>query len=235
MTPLSHAKFDPARAQEYAEQARIGLAGYDACHELSACILSAALNGRKERRVLVIGVGGTAGEITATARLEPSWSFVAVDPSEPMLALAQSQVNEARIGDRVTFVCEEVSALPPEPIFDAALMIGVLHHIPEGSDKARLLEDIACRLAPRGSLVLAGNYRAYDSEPLLQAAWANRWRLHGASEGEVQAKLARIKAGAVPPESEDAVAALLVEAGFTVPERFFSSLFWGAWHARREM
>src|SRR3546814_10022958 len=93
----------------------------------------------------------------------------------------------------------------------------------------------ALPISPGGSLVLAGNYRAYDSEPLLQAAWANRWRLHGTSEKEVRAKLARIKAGAVPPESEDAVAALLVAAGFTVPERFFSSLFWGAWHARREM
>lgn len=68
MTSLSHAKFDPTRAQEYAQQARIGLAGYDACHELSACILSAALNSRKEQRVLVIGAGGTAGEITTTAR-----------------------------------------------------------------------------------------------------------------------------------------------------------------------
>ena len=235
MTSRSHTKFDPARAQEYAKQARIALAGYDACHDLSACILSAALSGNKERRVLVVGAGGTAGEITATARLRPNWSFVAVDPSEPMLALAQSQVEEAGIGNRVAFVCKEVSALPPEPSFDAALMIGVLHHIPEDSEKARLLADIACRLAPGGSLVLAGNYRAYDSEPLLQAAWANLWRLHGASEEDVRAKLARIQAGAVPPKSEDAVAALLVAAGFTVPERFFSSLFWGAWHARRQM
>ncbi len=229
----SHAKFDPSRAGEYAEQARIALAGYDACHELSACILSAALKGRGERRVLVVGAGGTAGEITTTARLEPGWSFVAVDPSEPMLALARSEVDRAGISDRVTFVREDLSALPPEPAFDAALMIGVLHHIPDSGDKARLLESVACRLVPGGSLVLAGNCRAYDSEPLLQAAWANRWRLHGASEEEVEAKLARIKAGAVPPESEEAVAALLVAAGFEAPERFFSSLFWAAWHTRR--
>ncbi|MBB4305021.1 tRNA (cmo5U34)-methyltransferase [Rhodobium orientis] len=234
MTSLSHAKFDPTRAREYAEQARIGLAGYDACHELSACVLSAALAGAKERRVLVVGAGGTAGEITTTARLEPSWTFVAVDPSEPMLTLAQAAVEEAGIGERVSFVRDAVSALPPEPAFDAALMIGVLHHIPEESDKARLLEDIARRLRPGGSLVLAGNYRAYDSEPLLLAAWANRWRLHGASDEDVQAKLARIMAGAVPPESEEAVAALLAAAGFSVPERFFSSLFWGAWHTQRE-
>src|SRR3546814_8804878 len=66
-----------------------------------------------------------------------------------MLALAQSQVEKAGIGNRITFICNEVSALPPQPSFDAALMIGVLHHIPEDTEKARLLEDIACRLSPR--------------------------------------------------------------------------------------
>lgn len=235
MTSPSHAKFDPARAGEYAEQARIALAGYDACHELSACILSAALERRKDARVLVVGAGGTAGEITAAARLEEGWRFVAVDPSKPMLEIAQSQVDQAGIGDRVAFVCDEVSALASEPAFDAALMIGVLHHIPEDREKARLLQDVSCRLLSGGSLVLAGNVRAYDSEPLLLAAWANRWRLSGASEEEVYAKLARIQAGAVPPESEAAVAALLVGAGFSPPQMFFSSLFWGAWHTRRRL
>lgn len=234
MTSTSHAKFDPARAQEYAEQARIALAGYDACHELSACILSAALTGNGKRHVLVVGAGGTAGEIIATARLEPSWSFVAVDPSEPMLALARSNILEAGLENRVNFICGDLSALPRQPAFDAALMIGVLHHVAGNNEKVRLLEDISYRLAPGGSLVLAGNYRNYEAEPLLQAAWANRWRLHGASEEEVRVKLARIKAGAVPPASEEAVASLLEAAGFAAPMRFFSSLFWGAWHTRRE-
>lgn len=234
MSSQSHAKFDSARAGEYAQQARIGLAGYDACHELSACILSAALAGKGDARVLVIGAGGTAGEILAAARLEPGWTFVAVDPSAAMMDLARSQVQEAGFDDRVRFVCDQLSALPPQPEFDAALMLGVLHHIPESRDKAQLLRETAQRLKPGASFVLAGNYRTYDSEPLLQAAWANRWRLHGADEEEVRAKLAKIKAGAVPPASEEAIAELLAEAGFTAPERFFSSLFWGAWHARRQ-
>jgi len=232
MSHASHAKFDSARAEEYGQQARIGLAGYDACHELSACILSAALAGREDARVLVVGAGGTAGEILTAARLEPGWTFVAVDLSAPMLELAQSQVQAAGLEDRVSFVCDQLSALPPRPEFDAALMIGVLHHIPDARDKTLLLDETAQRLKPGASLVLAGNYRAYDSEPLLQAAWANRWRLHGADEEEVRAKLAKIKAGAVPPASEEAIAELLAEAGFTAPERFFSSLFWGAWHSR---
>ena len=232
MTSQSHAKFDPDRAAEYAQQARIGLAGYDACHELSACILSAALAESGKARILVVGAGGTAGEIVTAATLEPTWTFTAVDPSKPMLDLARSQVEAAGIGDRVTFVDGDLSSLPTDRAFDGAIMIGVLHHIPEDGDKVRLLKETAARLKPDGSLILAGNYRHYASEPLLQAAWANRWRMFGADEDEVDKKLAKIQAGAAPPASEAVVAELLAQAEFAAPQRFFSSLFWGAWYTR---
>ena len=52
--------------------------------------------------------------------------------------------------------------------------------------------------------------------------------MQGATPSEVQAKLGRIMLGAEPPASEQAVAELLADAGFTPPLRFFSSLFWGA-------
>jgi len=229
----SHAKFDSSRAEEYARQARIGLAGYDACHELSACILAAALEGQQDAKVLVVGAGGTGGEILSAARLEPGWSFVAVDPAQPMLELARAQIEAAGFADRVTFVEADMSALPAEAAFDAATVIGVLHHIPDDAGKEKLLEETAARLRPGASLVLAGNYRSYASEPLLLSAWANRWRMHGADAGEIEAKRGKIMSGAVPPESEEKVAALLAGAGFEPPVRFFNSLFWGAWHARR--
>jgi tRNA (cmo5U34)-methyltransferase len=96
-----------------------------------------------------------------------------------------------------------------------------------------LLRSVAARLKPGAPLVLAGNHYAYASQPLLLAAWGERWRMNGAAEGEVKAKLAKILQGADPPHSEQAVARLLARAGFGEPLRFFSSLFWGAWLARR--
>ena len=44
----------------------------------------------------------------------------------------------------------------------------------------------------------------------------------------------KILQGAEPPRSEEAVIALLADAGFVEPTRFFASLFWGAWLARRK-
>jgi tRNA (cmo5U34)-methyltransferase len=118
--------------------------------------------------------------------------------------------------------------------FDAAMMLGVLHHLPGEDAKRTILKEIADRVAPGGPLVLAGNRYAYASRPLLLAAWGERWRMHGATSEEVQAKLGKILEGADPPRSEEAVFGLLDGAGFERPESFFSSLFWSAWIAWRK-
>ncbi|HGL4262091.1 SAM-dependent methyltransferase [Burkholderia dolosa] len=230
--PASAAKFDPARAHEYAEQSRIALAGYDACHELAACMLAASI-GVPDARILVAGAGGTGQEIRVSAALEPGWRFTAVDPSAPMLALARANVEAAGFGPRTTFVEAGVDALPDVRAFDGATLIGVLHHVRGDDAKAALLDAIARRMKPGAPLVIAGNYRRYADHRRLLDAWQQRWRMKGATPDAVRAQLAKILQGADPPASEEAVAALLHDAGFDTPLRFFASLFWGAWIALR--
>ncbi len=226
-------KFDASRAGEYERQSRIALAGYDACHELTACILAAALGSGTTANILVAGAGGGAKEIVTAGSLEPGWQFVAVDPSKPMMDLAMARVSEHGLLDRTTFSLGTVDGLALDERFDAATLIGVLHHLPGDKAKRAILRSIAERLKPGAPLVLAGNYYAYQSQPLLLAAWGERWRQQGAGPEEVIAKRAKILQGADPPHSEQAVAALLREGGFGPPTRFFCSLFWGAWIARR--
>jgi len=232
-TDTAAGKFDPSRAAEYGRQSRIALAGYDACHELAACLLAASLGAGRTATVLVAGAGGTANEILTAGALEPNWRFVAVDPSPPMLELAMERVAGAGLGDRTRAVSGVVADLPAGEMFDAATLIGVLHHLPGDDAKRGILTDIAARLRPGAPFVVAGNCQRYADQPLLLAAWGERWRAQGATADEVKAKLGRILQGADPPESEQAVAGLLMEAGFETPLRFFSSLFWGAWISRR--
>ncbi len=221
-------KFDPARAGEYEQQSRIALAGYEACHELSACLLTATLGSGTKARVLVVGAGGTAQEIVTAAKMEPLWQFTAVDPSRPMLDLAMTKLEEQGLASRTKVHLGTVEDLPPGEPFDAATLIGVLHHLPGDEAKGTILSSIAARLKPGAPLILACNHLAYASQPLLLEAWGQRWRMNGASPEEVESKLAKILQGADPPHSEKAVALLLENAGFEPPLRFFSSLFWGA-------
>ena len=226
-------KFDPARADAYQTQSRIALAGYDACHDLSACMLAATLQDQATPHVLVVGAGGGAQEIVAASAVAPGWRFTAVDPSIPMMDIARSQLERHGLAARTDIHVGVVDDLAPEVLFDAATLIGVLHHQQGDAAKQHLLASIATRLRPGAPLILAGNRYAYASQPLLLRAWGERWRMLGATAEEVQAKLGKILEGADPPESEEAVAGLLADAGFGRPTWFFSSLFWGACLARR--
>lgn len=226
-------KFDASRAGDYEQQSRIALAGYEACHELASCMLAAALGSGSAARVLVAGAGGGAKEIVTAAALEPHWRFTAVDPSAPMMALARARLEENGLDARTEVVLGTVDDLPDREAFDAATLIGVLHHLPGDAAKRAILVALARRLRPGAPLILACNHQTYASQPLLLAAWGERWRQQGAGPEEVEAKRAKILQGADPPPSEQSVADLLRESGFAPPLRFFSSLFWGAWLARR--
>lgn len=225
------AKFDAARAGEYDRQSRIALAGYDACHDLTACMLSAALGPGAPARLLVAGIG-TGQEVLSISALEPTWTFTAVDPAPPMIDLARERMAAAGLDGRVDLHLGYVDDLPADP-FDGATLIGVLHHLPGQAAKENILASIAARLRPGGAFVLACNQYAYAEQPLLLAAWRQRWRAQGVPAEEVDAKLGKILQGADPPPSEQAVLDLLDGAGFEQPKRFFSSLFWSAWLARR--
>lgn len=227
------AKFDTSRAAEYAVQSRIALAGYDACHELTACVLAASLGERAAARILVVGVGGTGQEIISLSTLRPSWRFVGVDPAPAMLQAAAGNLQAQGLLERTELVEGSVDDLPDEASFDAATLIGVLHHVPGDEAKQRLLASIARRLPSGAPLVLAGNHYRYAEQPFLLDVWAERWRQQGATAQEVQAKLGKILQGADPPASEEAVKQLLEQGGFEPGQRFFQSLFWGAWVAHR--
>ncbi|KGU82188.1 methyltransferase [Pseudomonas mediterranea] len=225
----SAAKFDATRANEYGRQSRIALAGYDACQDLAACMLAASLDPTGSANILVVGAGGTAQEIIAMAALEPGWRFTAVDPSAPMLEAARQQLEANGLLERTCLHLGQVEDLAANESYDAATLIGVFHHLDGDEAKRQIFRSIRAHLKPGAPLIVAGNQYAYASQPLLLAAWGQRWRQHGASPDEVKIKLGKILEGADPPHSEAAVMTLLQESGFGDATRFFSSLFWSAW------
>ncbi len=141
-------KFDPARAGEYQAQSRIALAGYDACHELAACMLAAVVGPGTEAHILVVGAGGGAQEIVTAGKLESAWRFTAVDPSQPMMNIAVAQLQQHGLDGRTETYLGYVDDLPDVRRFDAATLIGVLHHLPGDAAKRHILRAIAARLLP---------------------------------------------------------------------------------------
>jgi tRNA (cmo5U34)-methyltransferase len=150
-----------------------------------------------------------------------------------MLEAAQENIANAGLAGRVTCISGDLSSVAGDAVFDAAIMIGVLHHLPGDAAKRDIMRQLAARLKDGAPLVVAGNYRAYQSRPLFMAAWARRWKMSGAQPDEIRAKMDRILQGAEPPASQEAVDTLFTQNGFEQPTQFFASLFWGAWISRR--
>ncbi len=174
MTSNPAQKFDPTRAGEHETQSRIALAGYEGCHEFAACMLAVTLGAGSAAQILVVGAGGDAFEIVAAGSLESKWRFTAVDPSQPMMDISIRRLEGAGLIERTELHLGYVDDLPLERRFDAATLIGVLHHQPGDGAKRALLGSLAARLKPGAPLILAGNRYAYASRPLLLAAWGER-------------------------------------------------------------
>jgi tRNA (cmo5U34)-methyltransferase len=63
--------------------------------------------------------------------------------------------------------------------------------LPGPEAKQSILHTLALRVKLGAPLIVACNQYHYASQPLLLAAWADRWRMQGTSHEEVQAKLGK--------------------------------------------
>ena len=240
--PSTVATFDAARAARYDHEIPHAIPGYGVLHALTAAVCAAGLAeaaapGGAGPRVLLAGAG-TGAELAALAAVGPAWRFVAADPSADMLAHLRARAAALRVGDRLTVHRGEVATLPAEPPFDvpfdAATLLLVLHFVPDDGAKLALLAALARRLRPGAPLLLAdmvGEPGTPSFERLL-GAWTAHLRLSaGAPEPAANTAAAEVRAQ-LHWVSERRLTALLVEAGFEPPVRYWQGLLAGAWVAR---
>jgi 2-polyprenyl-3-methyl-5-hydroxy-6-metoxy-1,4-benzoquinol methylase len=83
------------------------------------------------REGLVLDLGcGPADIPIRLVRACPSLSLIAVDASSPMINLAQVAVDEAKVGDRVTVVCQRFQDVQLQEPADAIISNSLVHHVP---------------------------------------------------------------------------------------------------------
>lgn len=184
-------------------------------------------------RVLDAGCG-TASALAVFAANQKDWSFVGVDPAEPMLALARTRINNAGVAKRVTLVVGTVDGLPNEPAFDAATVILVEHLLPDDGAKLRFLEGIWRRLVPGGWMILAGLHGDLELGPARHTlqAWLEFVSLQGL-QPEVQEMVRRRATVEDSLVSETRLLQLMAEAGFVNVNRIHQVYLLGAWAAQK--
>ncbi|MBK1881258.1 class I SAM-dependent methyltransferase [Luteolibacter pohnpeiensis] len=182
-----------------------------------------------DSRILCVGVG-TGNELIFLAKLYPDWTFVGIDPSEPMMNICRTKVAEAGLADRCELHTGYLDSLALDRGFDAATCLLVSHFLMETSERQELFANIAKHLKPGGMLVSADLATAIDT-PAYRALTAPWFRLllppEATQKDFENARSAHGTAVALLDPVE--VESLIQSAGFTQPVRLYQCLLIHGW------
>jgi tRNA (cmo5U34)-methyltransferase len=209
----------------YADKTRRLVPGWSDLQTMAALLV--AERAPEQAEILVVGAGGGV-ELTVFADTYPEWRFVGVDPSRPMLELA-----EAALGPRMARVDLHhgyIDTAPDGP-FDGATCLLTMHFVAI-EERIAMLKDIARRLKPGAPFVMA--HLSFPQAEGERALWLSRYAAFAIASG-VDPEAARGAATAIgsklPLLGPDTEEALLEEAGFTGARLFYAGLAFRGWVA----
>jgi tRNA (cmo5U34)-methyltransferase len=220
------AYFNQDLAARYERRIRSFCPSYDALHQM----LAPLLDDLPEHAAFLSAGAGSGAEIAALGARFPSWRFAAVDLSSDMLDACRSRMAEAGLTARVTFFNGRVQDFRAPAPFDAASSIFVAHFINSAEEKLAYFRAIAAALRPGGRFILADLFGATDTPEFarLFRAWLAFRAAQGVSAEELAQDRAHIERDiSFVPERD--LLALLAEAGFAAPTRFYQTYLFGGW------
>lgn len=221
-------QFDDEMSARYDGFVPLLIPDYVRIHELVVAQLGLALD--EGACILVVGAG-TCAEVLTLADFDPTWTFVAVEPSAAMVDVARRRLAAAGLNDRVTFHIGTIDTLEDQGPFDAATAILMLHFVPL-EQKAAVLEDIAKRLKTNAPLVMAhpiGDPKSDEHTLAMQS-----WRDH--LEEMFKDRAAEVYSNVSDTlhfMSDEAQTDALKGVGFDQVVRFHTKLIIGAWIAMK--
>lgn len=216
---------DPEAAAKYADGPRRFVPGLEGMHAM--CGLLLAERAPKDARVLVVGAGGGL-ELKALATMQPSWTFVGVDPAGEMLRQAERVLGP--LAERVELVEGYVDDVAAGD-FDAATCLLTLHFL-EPAERIRTAAAIRARMKPGAPFVAA--HGSFPQGPGERDVWLDRYAAFAISQGVEPEKALGARAAVasmaamIAPEADEAI---LREAGFSDVAMFWTAFTWRGWVA----
>lgn len=222
--------FDSQPSGSYDERNKPWAAVFANLNFLTRMVLKDLPNNAK---ILSVGVG-TGIEIAELARVNPNWTFDAVDPSTTMLDDCRKRFVSEGILDRCRLTHGYLSDFDGMGPYDAVLCFLVMHFIRDEDEKLAMYADMNRRLCSGGYLITAEI--SYDQTTAEYLDIVEHWRSMNGHASTPQAAdamidMIRTKLGVVGPETTKR---LLRAAGFPMPVQFAQSLLIHCWYARRD-
>lgn len=223
----------PVEVQNYDESIHHFCGAYDAIFDLSYAYLRAMV--RVDGELLIVGAG-TGKEICHFGQKNPQWKMTGIDPSKDMLALAEKKMSKLMITNPVNFFCGYTHELPKTQSYEGATCILVMHFLPDEASKLQLLKSISNRLKKGATFILVDGFADYNDISFEQtvSAWKTHVKATGIAPDNVEDGFNNqiLKRLHFIPEKQ--MEALLLEAGFDKPYRFFTSFLYGGWVMKKK-
>ncbi|MDB5530872.1 MAG: tRNA (Cmo5U34)-methyltransferase [Devosia sp.] len=214
--------FNAGHARSYAEGPPRQVPGFAGLQRMTSMLLAERVSA--EGKVLVLGAGGGL-ELKTLADDHPAWTFVGVDPSADMLAMA-AQIVEPH-ADRIHLQQGYIDSAPIGP-FDGATCLLTLHFVPR-DQRLHTLREVHRRLLP-GSPFVVAHISFPQTEPE-RSLWIARHVAFGSTDpANVESAKQAIgtRLSILSPEDDEA---LLREAGFSDVSLFYAGLSFKGWVA----
>ena len=184
-------------------------------------------------RILCVGAG-TGEEIDWFAKRFPHWTFVAVEPSGPMLDVARAKAQDGGYASRCEFHEGYLESLPDQDAFDAATCFLVSQFILDQQARTDFFQTIGSRLRRGGILAssdLASDVDSSEYDALLEV-WLKMMQVAGIpASGLEQMRAAYARDVAVLPPAR--IASIIAAGGFGEPVMFHQAGLIHAWFSRR--
>lgn len=213
---------DPKMIASYADTTPQKVPGLASLHLMTLLLLSE--HAPESARILVLGAGGGL-ELKTFAQARPSWSFVGIDPSQPMLDLAKDTLGT--LGSQVQLLNGYVEDAPVGP-FDGATCLLTLHFL-ERPERLRTLKVLRERLKPGAPLIVAHHTTPQEEKAELWLARSIAFGAGAEADFAQAAASATVMAQRLPLLSTSKEEKLLEEAGFSNIGLFYAGFSFRGW------
>lgn len=216
--------FENERAAGYNQFVETWIPNY---HYFLDC-LPKILRGIDKKDLLVVGCG-TGNEIEKFIKTPERWTITGIDPSPEMIKQAKDKLQTC---DNVRLIEGVVADLDIKKKYNVATLLLVLHFLEDNGSKLNLLKDIAERLVSGATFIMldiTGDKKQIQQNLII----IEQLLPEGLDEEQVNNRLKRIE-HELFAVSEERLSALLEEAGFETPVRFFQSSIYMGWLTKKK-
>ncbi|MEM9928274.1 MAG: class I SAM-dependent methyltransferase [Bacteroidota bacterium] len=178
--------------------------------------------------ILVAGCG-TGAELLEISERWPDWKLEGIDPSPDMIVQARQKLSGR---PHLRLMEGYVHDLPEVARYRAATLLLVLHFVPDDGAKLKLLQGLASRMLPGAPLLIMDIFGS--KEELIKNLKILPLLLPPSVDQDQVEERLRILPERIQYIPEPRLQELLVESGFSPPQRFLQTAIYGGWVSIRK-